>query len=133
MESKSDNHENDETISFPFLTKIRSKHPKILVLGQLKVSSIRNKFEPVQEIIQNTFDIFLVCETKIDSSFPNQQFCIPEYRIFRNDRNACGGGLLFYVNQDLNCKVLNKYPTRQDLEILVLELKLAKLASYWCL
>ena len=77
-------------------------------------------------MIQKTFDMFLVCETKIDSSFPNQQFCIPEYRIFRKDRNARGGGLLFYVNQDLNCKVLNKYPTRQNLEILVLELKLSK-------
>ena len=90
------------------------------------MNSIRNKFESVQEIVQNTFDIFLVCETKIDSSFPNQQFCIPEYRIFRKDRNARGGGLLFYVNQDLNCKVLNKYPTRQNPEILVLELKLSK-------
>ena len=88
--------------------------------------SIRNKFESVQETIKNNFDIFLVCETKIDSSFPNQQFCIPEYRIFRKDRNARGGRLLFYVNRDLNCKVLNKYPTRQDLEILVLELKLSK-------
>ena len=85
------------------------------------MNSIRNKFESVQEIIQNTFDIFLVCETKIDSSFPNQQFCIPEYRIFRKDRNARGGG-----NQDLNRKMLNKYPTRQNLEILVLELKLSK-------
>ena len=90
------------------------------------MNSIRNNFESVQEIIQNTFDIFLVCETKTYTFFPNQQFCIPEYSIFRKDRNARGGGLLFYVNQDLNCKVLNKYPTRQDVEILVLELKLSK-------
>ena len=32
----------------------------------------------------------------------------------------------YFNNQDLNCKVLNKYPTRQELEILVLELKLSK-------
>ena len=58
---------------------------------------------------------------------PSQiKFCVPEYRIFRKDRNACGIALLFYGNQYLNCKVLNKYPTRQDLEILVLELKLSK-------
>ena len=75
---------------------------------------------------ENTFDIFLACETKIDFSFPTQQFSIPEYRIFRKDRNARGGGLLFYVNQNLNCKVLNKYPMPQDLEILILELKLSK-------
>ena len=126
FESKSDNHDNDENISFPFLKKIKSKHPKNLFYGQLNVNSIRKKFESVEEIIQNAFDIFLVCETKTDSSFPNQQFCIPEYHIFQKDRNAHGGGLLFYVNQDLNCKVLNKYPTRQDLENLVLELKLSK-------
>ena len=90
------------------------------------MNSIRSKFESVQEIIQNTFDIFLVCETKIDSSFP-KSICIPKGRIFRKDRNARSGGLLFYVNQDLNCKVLNKYPTRQDLEFLVLELKLSKI------
>ena len=64
--------------------------------------------------------------TKNHFSFPDQQSYIPEYRIFRKDRNARVGGLLFYVNQDLNCKVLNKYPTPQDLEILVLELKLSK-------
>ena len=90
------------------------------------MNSIRNKFESIQEIIQNTFDIFLACETKIDSSFPTQQFSIPEYRIFRKDRNARGGGLLFYVNQNLNCKVLSKYPMPKDLEILILELKLSK-------
>ena len=116
MESKSDNRDNYENISFPFLKKIRSKHPKNLFFGQLNVNSIRNKFESVQEIIQNTFDIFLACMTKNHFSFPDQQSYIPEYRIFRKDRNARGGGLLFYVNQDLNCQVLNKYPTRQDLE-----------------
>ena len=102
MESKSDNHNNDENISFPFLKKIKSQHSKNLFFGQLIVNSIRNKFESVQEIIQNTFDIFLACETEIDSSFPTQQFSIPENRIFRKDRNARDGGLPFYVNQDLN-------------------------------
>ena len=35
LECKSDNHENDENLSFPFLScckKIRSKHPKNLFL-----------------------------------------------------------------------------------------------------
>ena len=55
-----------------FLSKRKSGQNMLkLFVGQLNVDSIRNKFETVQEIIQNTFDIFLVCETKIDSSFPN--------------------------------------------------------------
>ena len=71
LESKSDKHDNTENIPFPFLKKIKSKHPKNLFFGQLNGNSIRNKSESVQEIIQNAFDIFLVCESKIDSSFPN--------------------------------------------------------------
>ena len=55
LESKSDSHENGENISLPFLKKVRSKHPKNLFFGQLKLNSIRNKFELVQEIVQNTF------------------------------------------------------------------------------
>ena len=66
LESKSDIHDNHEYISFPFLNKIKSEHSKNLIFGQLNVNSIRNKFELVQEIIQYTFDIVLVCENKID-------------------------------------------------------------------
>ena len=66
MESKSDIHDNYENISFSFLKKIKSEHPKNLIFGQLNSNSIRNKFELVQEIIEYTFDIVLVCETKID-------------------------------------------------------------------
>ena len=130
MVSKSDNHDNDENIPFSFLKKIKSEHPKNLFFGQLHVNPIRNKFESVQEILQNTFDIFLVCETKIDSPFLNQQFCIPQYRIFRKGRNARSGGLLFYVNQDLNCKLLHKYPVRQDLEIPVFETNWLVIGTY---
>ena len=42
------------------------------------------------------------------------------------DCNVHGGGLFFYVNQDLNCKGLTNHPMRQNFEILVLELKLSK-------
>ena len=37
---------------------------------------------------------------------------------FLKDCNAHEGGLLFYVNQDLNCKV--HYPMHQDFEIIKL-------------
>ena len=42
LESKSNNHDHDKNIPFPFLKKINSEHPKNL-LGQLNVNSIRNK------------------------------------------------------------------------------------------
>ena len=47
-------------------------------------------------------------------------------RVRKWNSNARGEGLLFFINQDLNCKVLTNYPTHQDFEILALELKLSK-------
>ena len=84
LEDKGKNHINIENLSFSFLKKTKSKH-KNLLFGNLNINSIRNKFESVQEIIQNNFEIFLSIETGIDSSFPSQQYSIPEYRTFRKD------------------------------------------------
>ena len=57
-------------------------------------------------VIHETFDIFLLSETKIDESFPDKQFCLNNFRIFRKDRNRYGGGIMFYVNENLPRKSL---------------------------
>ena len=57
-------------------------------------------------VFKRTFDIFLISETKIENSFPNAQFEIKGYKSFRKDRETFGGGLLFYVNEKLNCRSL---------------------------
>ena len=92
--------------AFTSTKSIKAKHPKNLFFGHLNVNSIRNKFVSIQELIKRTFDIFLISETKIDDSFPNAQFKIEGYKSFRKDRDAFGGGLLFYVNEKLNCRSL---------------------------
>ena len=71
-------------------------------------------------------DVFLVSECKLDLSFPDPQFQIDNYNMFPKDQNKNGGGLLFYVNQDLNCKIVNTYNFPTDIEILPLELALTK-------
>ena len=42
------------------LKKLRAKHPKNILLGHLKINSLRNKFEYLEEVIKNMFDVFLV-------------------------------------------------------------------------
>ena len=108
------------------LKKFRAKHPKNILFGHLNINSLRNKFEYREEIIKNMFDVFVVSECKLDLSFPDIQFQIANYNMFRKDRNKNGGGLLFYVNQDLNCKTVNTYNFLTDIEILPLELALTK-------
>ena len=45
--------------------------------------------------------MFLISETKIDDSFPTEQFLIPTFsEPHRLDRNENSGGLLLYVRED---------------------------------
>ena len=50
------------------------------------------------------FDVFLVSESKLDHIFPSNQFRINGYKIFRLDRKRFGGGLIFYINENIPCK-----------------------------
>ena len=45
------------------------------------------------------------------------------YKSFRKDRDAFGGGLLFYVNEKLNYRSLESCLPNTFIEILPLELK----------
>ena len=58
--------------------------------------------------ITSSFSIFLISESKLNSSFTNSTFNLNGYKIFRRDRDTYGGGLLLYVNQEIPCKVLNQ-------------------------
>ena len=95
--------------------------------GNFNIDSIRKNFESVQEIIQNTFDIFLFSETKIDLFFQVSNLVSWSTEVSKMIVIHMGR-LLFYVNQDLNCKVLTNYPMYQDFEILTLKLKLFKIS-----
>ena len=61
-----------------------------------------------------------------DSSFREAQFKTPEYRIFRQDRDKCGGGLMFYINQNIPCKKIETFQLTSSIEILTLEINLGK-------
>ena len=47
------------------------KISKSLIVGYLNINSLRNKFELLKPFIYNALYIFLVLETKMNSSFPN--------------------------------------------------------------
>ena len=70
------------------------------------------------------FDVFLESEFRLDLSFPDTQFQIANYNIFGKDQNKKGSGLLFYVNEDGNCKIVDTYNFPTKIEILPLELSI---------
>ena len=75
-----------------------------------------------KSFIYNTFDIFLVSEAKIDISFPNSQFRLAGYKMFRQDRDSFGGGQCMNVNKSIPVKQLHSH--KDDSETLFLKLKL---------
>ncbi len=68
----------------------------------------------------------MVSETKLDDSFPSEQFVINGYKPpLRFDRNAHGGGLLVYIKQNLPSKKLTKLENN-SIELIPFELNLVK-------
>ena len=50
----------------------------------------------------------MISETKLDDTFPLHQFTIDGYsKQIRLDINCYGGGLIFFIRDDLPCKVFH--------------------------
>ena len=89
------------------MKKQRLDNANNTIIGHLNINSFRNKFVFVEDIIK-LFDVFLVSESKLDHTFPSNQFRINGYKIFRLDRNRFGGGLILYINKNI---LSNHYKT----------------------
>ena len=53
--------------------------------------------------IKGNIDVLLVSETKLDDSFPTGNFLIDGFSTrYRLDRNSNGGGLIWFVREDIS-------------------------------
>ena len=52
-------------------------------------------------LINSTFDIFAVNESKIDDTIADAEISIPGYNLTRSDRNRAGGGVVIYVRDTI--------------------------------
>ena len=62
-------------ISVP-VSSLRRKNLKRVILAQLNINSLRNKFDLLAEGIKRKIDVLMTSETKIDETFPSRQFYI---------------------------------------------------------
>ena len=96
-----------------------------IIVGYLNINSIRNKFEALKEIVGQNIDILMIAETKIDPSFPKEQFFFEGYaEPLRLDRNANGGGLLVYVRSNIPTTELKSFKFDDDIECICFEINL---------
>ena len=90
-----------------YYTNCRSLLPKIDHLRAVSLST--------------TPSVLALCETWLDESVSDLAVLIPNYYLFRRDRNCHGGGLALYVSNDIPSSCIRCHPL---LEFLVVELKL---------
>ena len=63
-----------------------------IIIAHLNINSLRYKFDSLVELIQGNLDILIIGETKLDKSFPDEQFKINGLKLYRKDRNEMGRG-----------------------------------------
>ena len=67
------------------------KYNDNVVIAQLNINSIRNKFDQLVNIIQGNVDILVIIETKLDSTFPVSQILIGGFSVpYRLNKNNNG-------------------------------------------
>ena len=100
-----------------------------LIITQLNINSLRDKFTSLSTMTKNNVDILLKSETKIDSSFSTAQFHIDGYTIYGRDRNENGDDLLLYISGDLPSTLLKINP---NFEAFYVELNIRKRKLLLC-
>ena len=111
------------------LSELRSKNLDRPIIASININFLENKFQPLVSLIKDNIDILLVSETKLDDTYPKDQFSIEGYsEPIRLDRDSNGGGLMLFIRDDLPNRILSpKLP--ENVEGFFVEITLGK--SKW--
>ena len=71
-------------------------------MAHININSVRHKHEPLYEsLTKGLLDILFVQESKIDQTFPEAQFKVPGFKLYRNDCTSNMGGIIAHVRDDI--------------------------------
>ena len=78
-------------------------------------------------IINGNVDILVVVETKLDQTFPENQFRINGFKKpYRRDRTANGGGIMIFVREDIPSLEKKNHTLPHNVEAIFVEINLRK-------
>ena len=81
--------------------------PDLLNIIHFNVRSLLPKISEIHSYLTNKhIHIISVNETWLDDSVSDNEISIPGFTVFRKDRNCQGGGVAFYIKNELisNCQ-----------------------------
>ena len=107
------------------IKKLRTRNPNKIIIGNLNINSLSNKFEQLKDIVMQHIDILVLTETKIDDTFPTAQFLVNGLsEPYRRDSYKNEGGVMIYIHEVIPSKLLDKHVFPYDMEGLFVEINL---------
>ena len=104
------------------LQALKAKNLGRPIIAHLNINFLEPKYELLKALIKENVDILFLSETNLDDTFPNDQFKIEGYeKPIRLDRDRYGGGILFFIRDDLPC-IESKSPS--NIEGIFIELRI---------
>ena len=95
---------NDDPI-MKKLNEIRRNHPKSLVFAHVNINSVRSKFHNLADILNaGRIDVLAVTESKLDDSFPMNQFK-PRALV------SCANGLCYCITPMCDLFIMSDFRT----------------------
>ena len=122
--SNSTNSDTSETnVIADYKASIAAYYKFNLSIAHQNINSLQNKMDEIRVLLnQELFDILVLTETKIDSSYNNSLFQHPLYRIIRRDRKKGGGGIMVYIKHSVSaCRRRKLEPV--DIEAVCIDVK----------
>ena len=73
------------------IKKLRIKNPNKIIIGNLNINSLPNKFEQLKGIVMQYIDILVLTETKLYDTFPVAHFLVNGFSgPYKLDKNRNG-------------------------------------------
>ena len=102
-------------------------YPKNLTFSYLKINSVRNKFDALQEIVMGKVDFLIVAKTKTDTSFPTAPFSAERYyKPYCLDVSKKSEGILVYINSSIPSRQLHCGNSNLSIQAVPFEINLKK-------
>ena len=92
------------------ISELRLRSVNRVLIGNLNINSIRNKFDQLKDTVLKYIDILILTETKLDETFLTSQFLMDVFsKPYRFDRNKHRGGVMVYIRETIPSKILEKH------------------------